>query len=56
MRVDGGHTLVAERHLRLASAAHATPRESGQYLLFDAGQPVEQVEILLAGLQNVFSS
>jgi hypothetical protein len=54
MRVDGGHLLVAERHLRLASAAHATPRGAGQYLLFDAGRPVGRVEELLVGLQNLF--
>jgi hypothetical protein len=56
LRVDGGHALVAERHLRLASAAHATPRTAGQYLLFDAGRPMERVEELLAGLRSVFSS
>jgi hypothetical protein len=55
MRVDGGHTLVAERHLRLASSAHATPRAAGQYLLFDAGRPVERVDELLAGLKSVFA-
>jgi hypothetical protein len=55
MRVDDGHALVVERHLRLASAAHASPRAAGQYLLFDAGQPVERVEKLLAGLQDVFA-
>jgi hypothetical protein len=55
MRVDGGHAVVVERHLRLASAAHATPRAAGQYLLFDAGRSIRRVEELLVGLRGVFA-
>jgi hypothetical protein len=52
--VTGGYTLVAGRHLRLASAAHARPREAGQYLLFDAAHPISTVGDLLPGLESVF--
>lgn len=54
MRTDGGHTVVTERHLRLASAAHATPREAGEYLLLDFSQPIESMEMLLSSLGSVF--
>jgi hypothetical protein len=37
----GGYALVAGRQLRLASGHHARPASSAQYLLFDAGQPVQ---------------
>jgi hypothetical protein len=50
----GGSRFITERHLRLASAHHATPREAGQYLLFDTAQPVERVEDLLPGLGSVY--
>ena len=54
MTIGGGHQLIAERHLRLASAHHATPTEAGQYLLFDAGQSIKQMEHLTAGLGSVY--
>jgi hypothetical protein len=54
MAVTGGHILVAERHLRLASATHARPREAGQYLRFDAARPIGAARDLLAGLESVF--
>jgi hypothetical protein len=50
----GGHTVVVERHLRLASAAHAQPRAAGQYLLFDTARPIDRIEELCEGLQSVF--
>jgi Icc-related predicted phosphoesterase len=50
----GGYQIVAQHHLRLASAHHATPREAGRYLLFDTAQPVRGVEALLPGLQSVY--
>jgi hypothetical protein len=56
LHVDGGHALVAKRQLRLASAAHASPRAAGQYLLFDASRPVEHTQTLIAGLRSVFAS
>jgi hypothetical protein len=52
----GGAQLITESHLRLASAHHATPREAGQYLLFDTAQPVDRVEGLLPGLGSVYRS
>ena len=50
----GGYAPVAGRQLRLASAAHAHPREAGRYLLFDVARPVRGVEELLGGLGDVF--
>jgi UDP-2,3-diacylglucosamine pyrophosphatase LpxH len=52
--VLGGHEVVLPRHLRIASAKHASPREAGQYLLFDAAQPVEDVAALVPFLSSVF--
>lgn len=53
--IRGGYNIIAQRHLRLASnAPHATPRNAGQYLLFDAAQPVNDVKDLLNGLGSVF--
>jgi Calcineurin-like phosphoesterase len=52
--VKGGHTVVTEQHLRLASAAHAQPREAGQYLLLDIGQPVDSMQALESALGSVF--
>jgi hypothetical protein len=54
MQVIGGHMLIVGRHLRLASAAHARPREAGRYLLFDAARPIGSASDLLAGLKSVF--
>jgi len=54
MDVEGGHKVVTRAHLRLASAKHATPREAGQYLLFDAAQPVADAPALVAALGSVF--
>jgi hypothetical protein len=50
----GGHTVVAERQLRLASGAHAHPHQRGRYLLFDVAQRVRDAEELVAGLASVF--
>jgi Icc-related predicted phosphoesterase len=55
MTIAGGHQIVADRHLRLASGSHATPRESGQFLLFDAAQPVENIADLRACLHTVWT-
>lgn len=50
-----GYEIVAQgRQLRLASGAHARPYESGRYLLFDAGKPVDAASALLPGLKSVF--
>ncbi len=52
--VEGGHQIITPRHLRLASAKHATPREAGEYLLFDTAQPVESAEALIERLGSVY--
>ena len=54
MKLSGGYEIVAERHLRLASAHHAVPPEAGLYLLFDAAKPIKTIEDLLAGLDSVY--
>jgi len=50
----GGYMLVNRAHLRLSSAAHATPREAGACLLLDCAQPVRSATDLLPGLRSVF--
>ncbi len=52
--VEGGHQIVTDQHLRLASAAHANPREAGQYLLIDFAQPVTSMDMLVSSLGTVF--
>ncbi|MEW5960139.1 MAG: metallophosphoesterase [Chloroflexota bacterium] len=52
--IKGGYQVVADRHLRLASAYHATPREAGQYVLFDTGQRVKSMKDLLKKLGSVY--
>lgn len=52
--IRGGHQVVVRRHLRLASAHHATPREAGHYLLFDAAQPIKDVSTLVSRLGTVY--
>ena len=52
--VVGGHQIVANRQLRLASWTHANPIQAGEYLLFDAGQPIQGVEDLLAGVRSLW--
>lgn len=48
--VQGGHSVVTKQHLRLASYAHATPKDAGQYLLLDCAAPVERAYELVAML------
>lgn len=52
--VQGGHAVVSEQHLRIASAAHANPREAGEYLLLDCGTAVESMDALEKMLGSVF--
>ena len=54
LATSNGYQVAARRHLRLASGSHAGPREAGLYLLFDAAQPVKEVEELLASLYSVY--
>ncbi|MBN1992301.1 MAG: metallophosphoesterase [Anaerolineae bacterium] len=52
--IRGGHQIIGHRHLRLASGRNATPRQAGQYLLFDTARPVKTIENLLSGLASVY--
>lgn len=51
---SGGHAVVNAHHLRLSSAAHAHPREAGEYLLLDCARPVPTADALLPWLRPVF--
>ena len=51
--VSSGHEIVANRQLRLASWTHANPVQGGEYLLFDAGRPIQGVGDLLAGVHSL---
>lgn len=53
MATPGGHAVVAQRHLRLASGAHANPAASRAYLLFDTARSIERIDDLVAGLQPI---
>ncbi len=54
VEVKGGHVRVTKQHLRIASAAHALPREAGQYLLIDVAKPVNLAAELIPNLATVF--
>lgn len=51
--VRGGYQVIAGRQLRLASWAHATPREEGCYLLFDVSKPVRTAEDLIGSVHRM---
>jgi len=53
LATPGGHIVVAERHLCLASGAHARPAASKAYLLFDTARSIESIDDLLSGLQLI---
>jgi hypothetical protein len=52
--VSGGHAVVSDNHLRIASAAHARPREAGQYLLIDLSTPIDNMASLVTHLESVY--
>lgn len=54
INVRGGHKLIHNKQLRLASAHHAVPRQAGKYLLFDTGGSIQNVMTLERGLGSVF--
>lgn len=54
IQIRCGHKITAGKQLRLASWAHATPPEAGEYLLFDAGWPTAEIEDVMEGLGSVF--
>lgn len=51
LKTQGGHELIGLQQLRLATYAHATPQQAGQYLLLDCAQPIEDAGQLVAHLQ-----
>ena len=51
---NGGHKLVNRQQLRLASAKHASPREAGQYLIFNVNKRFETAADLVPNLRSVF--
>ncbi|MFQ5401658.1 MAG: metallophosphoesterase [Anaerolineae bacterium] len=53
---EHGFHLVNSRHLRIASAKNAHPRESGCFLLLDCRKPVKQAGELLGKLGTVFKA
>lgn len=53
---SGGYTLPNRYHLRVSSATHARPRESGCYLLLDCARPVESAIPLTVHLHSVFDA
>lgn len=50
----GGHALIGRKHLRLSSFAHAHPNHSGEYLLLDCANLVQNSSDLLPYLRPVF--
>ncbi len=52
--VKNGYTFVHDRHLRMASYAHAKPPKSARYLLLDCAEPVYSVAELEPHLRRVF--
>jgi hypothetical protein len=52
--VEGGHQLVGELQLRVASYAHAGPKRAGEYLMLDCAKPVEKAADLVANLRPTF--
>jgi hypothetical protein len=53
MTTRGGHTRVTDHHLRLSSWAHATPKNQGEYLLFDVAAPVRLADELSSCLHPI---
>lgn len=54
--VSGGHEVVDDYHLRLASYQHAQPHDAGEYLLLDCAAPVENADALVPMLHRTFDS
>jgi hypothetical protein len=53
--VRGGHKLVGSSHLRIASYAHAQPKQAGEYLLLDCGNPIQAAAELLPYLRQTIA-
>ena len=54
--VRNGYQIIAGQHLRLASSAHARPREAGRYLLFDTTRPISKASDLRPNLHTVYAA
>jgi len=50
--VQGGHDLITDYQLRLASYAHAHPEEAGQVLILDCEAPVVRADELIPHLRR----
>lgn len=50
--VTGGHKLITENQLRLASYAHAHPEEAGQILILDCEAPIIKASELVPHLRR----
>lgn len=53
LAVRGGHEVIGDHQLRLASGAHAHPTEDGQYLLLNCAAPVQAPTDLVPCLRHV---
>lgn len=53
--VSGGHKLVSQQQLRLASYAHANPNAAGEYLLLNCAQPVTDANELVPHLHTLMA-
>ena len=52
--VKGGHSIIGNWQLRLASFAHAYPEDAGEYLLLDCEKTIARVADLLPHLRPTF--
>jgi hypothetical protein len=50
-----GYSLVGDQHFRLASYAHAAPKEAGKMLLLDCEEPISTAEDLIPHLIPTFA-
>ncbi len=50
-----GYALVGDQHFRLASYAHAAPKENGKLLLLDCEEPIYAAEDLIPHLLPTFA-
>ncbi|MEM6528133.1 MAG: metallophosphoesterase [Chloroflexota bacterium] len=50
--VHGGHHVVDDTHLRIATYEHASPAEAGQYLILDVEAEVEDADALVPMLHR----
>jgi hypothetical protein len=50
--VTGGHKLITDYQLRLASYAHAHPEAAGQFLILDCEAPITKASQLVPALRK----